>query len=101
MRVVSSLTTSLGQVPGQADQVKSKRLRRLARNLITFSRAAASELAPKRCSTAQPKRRLLYRRADNLTNSDLDRLVVEVGIGRWRAAAERYTHPQLPLQAAE
>ena len=96
MYAISSLTTPLGQVPGQADQVKNKRLRKLARNLIASSRAAASELAPKRRSIAQPKRRLLYRRPDTLTNSDLDRLVVEVGStvgGRQRNATRARNYP--------
>ena len=101
MDVVFSATTALGQGLGLADQVKNKRLRKLARNLNAISRAAARELAPRRRCVAQPKRQLLYHHPDTLTNADLDHLVVEVEIERWRAASERATQPQLPLQAAE
>jgi hypothetical protein len=73
-------------------------LRKLLRDLITFSGVAANDLAAKSRKAPKSKRqRLLYRRAGSLTDADLDKLVAEIGIDRWWAAAERATQPQLPL----
>jgi hypothetical protein len=85
-------------VAGQQRRV----LRKLLRDLVAFTGTAINELAATPRKAPQPKRqRLLYRRADSLTDADLDALVSEIGIGRWWAAAERATQPQLPLVAAE
>jgi hypothetical protein len=90
-------------VTGQSESVKQRRaLRKLLRDLVAFTGTAINDLAATPRKASQPKRqRLLYRRADSLTDADLDALVGEIGIDRWWAAAERVTQPQLPLVAAE
>jgi hypothetical protein len=93
-----------GQAPaGKAVTGQQRRaLRKLLRDLVAFTGTAINELAATPRKAPQQKRqRLLYRRADSLTDADLDALVGEIGIGRWWAAAERATQPQLPLVAAE
>jgi hypothetical protein len=93
-----------GQVPAtKAVSGQQRRaLRKLLRDLIVFTGVAAADVAVAPRKVPQRKRhRLLYGRADTLSDTDLDRLVAEIGIGRWWAAAERATQPQLPLVAAE
>ena len=81
---------------------QKRALRKLLHDLIAFTGTAINDLAATpRKAPQRNRQRLLYRRADSLTDADLDMLVVEIGIGRWWAAAERATQPQLPLQAAE
>jgi hypothetical protein len=94
LNCVSSSTTA---IPGQADLVAKQRraLRKLLRDLVAFTGTAINDLADAPRKASQPKRRrLLYRRADRLTNADLDRLVGEIGIDRWWSAAERATQPR-------
>ena len=105
---LSKVCTTNGQahvkaVSGQADSVKQRRaLRKLICDLVAFTGTAINDLAATPRKAPQRKRqRLLYRRADSLTNADLDALVGAIGIDRWWAAAERATQPQLPLIAAE
>jgi hypothetical protein len=49
----------------------------------------------------QQPRRLLYRRADTLTDADRDRLVVEVGAAPLMAALDRLTQPNMFSVAAK
>jgi hypothetical protein len=87
----------IGQAPNQR-----RVLRKLLRDLIAFTGSAVTELAVAPRKAPQPKRRrLLYRRADSLSDADLDVLVREIGVERWWAALERATQPRLPLIAAE
>jgi hypothetical protein len=83
-------------VATEAEPAKQRRmLRRLLRDLVAFTGASINELATPR-RAAQPERnRLLYRRADTLTDSDLDRLVAEIGATRLMAALDRLTKPEL------
>jgi hypothetical protein len=84
----------IGQAPDQR-----RALRRLIRDLVAVTGVAVTELSTRK--RPQRKRRLLFRRADSLTDADLDALVGEIGIDRWWVAAERATQPRLPLVAAE
>jgi len=81
-----------------ADTKEASKRRRLVRKLLgdlaAFTGVAVGELAatppkvPRRRSN-----RVLFRRADTLTDIDLDRLVAEIGLGRWWSAFERATRP--------
>ena len=92
-----------GKTVKTATTQQKRALRKLLRDLVAFTGSAINELSAATPRKApQPKgQRLLYRRTDSLTNADLDRLVAEIGIDRWWAAAERATQPQLPLVAAK
>ena len=102
-------TCSAPGLNGQAAPTTQQRraLRKLLRDLVCFTGPAINDLAatPRRKAPQpqQSKRRLLYRRADTLTDADLDRLLAdEIGFDRWWAAAERATQPPLPFaEAAE
>jgi hypothetical protein len=88
------------QTSTEASAQQRRVLRKLLRDLITFSGVAASDLAAVPRRAPQSKRqRLLYRRADTLTDGEIDMLVSEIGLDRWWSAAERATSPQLPLIA--
>ena len=91
--------TVKGAVTGQ----QRRALRKLFRDLVTFTGTAASELAAAPGSKApqRPRQRLLYRSAGSLTDADLDRLIAEIGIDRIWRVVEKLTQPQLPLVAAE
>jgi hypothetical protein len=101
--------TNLPSTPPQAPasqavtgQAQKRALRRLLRDLITFTGTAMSEVAAKpRKARASKRQRLLYRRADTLTDADLAALVREVGIDRIWRVVDRLTQPSLPLIAAE
>src|SRR5262249_50232086 len=76
----------------------SKRRRRLVRKLLgdlaAFTCVAVGELAatpPK--APRRRSNRVLFRRADTLTDIDLDQLVAEIGLSRWWSAFERATKP--------
>ena len=89
---------------GQADSAKQRRaLRKLIRDLVAFTGTALNDLAatPRNKTPRRNRERLLYRNANSLTDTDIDRLVAEIGIDRWWAAADRATKPQLPLFAAK
>jgi len=90
-------------VTGQAESVKQRRaLRKLLRDLVAFTGTAINDLAATPRKAPQPKRqRLLYRRADTLTDADLAVLVAEVGVDRIWRAVDKITQPKLPLVAAE
>ena len=76
-------------------------LAKLLRDLVAFTGTAINEIAAKPRKASRPnQRRLLYRRASTLTDTDLDRLRVEIGLDRWWATAERATQPELPLMVA-
>jgi hypothetical protein len=89
-----------GQAP--AGKTVTGQQRRALRKLIRDLVAAINDLAATPRKAPQRKRqRLLYRRADSLTDADLDRLVAEIGIEHVLRVLDRLTQPQLPLQAAE
>jgi hypothetical protein len=105
----SKVPTSNGQAPaikaiktvtGQADSVKQRRaLRKLLRDLVCFAGVAAADLAatPRNKTSRRNRERLLYRNANSLTDTDIDRLVGEIGAARLMAALDRHTSPELPL----
>jgi hypothetical protein len=103
MTIVSMRTATNGQEPaGGKTEQQRRALRRLLRDLVAFTGTAVNDLAAAPRKAPQQKRpRLLYRRANTLTDADLDVLVADIGVDRWWAAAERATQPQLPLVAAE
>jgi hypothetical protein len=105
---LSKVPTTNGQahvkaVSGQADSVKQTRaLRKLLRDLITFAGATANDLAATLRKAPQRKRqRLLYRRADTLSDDAVERIVSEIGVDRFWRAVDMLTQPQPPLVAAE
>src|SRR5262249_52804286 len=84
--------------PGSTSPADTKRrrlVRKLLGDLAAFTGVAVGELA----ATTPPKvprrrsNRVLFRRADTLTDIDLDRLVAAIGLGRWWSAFERATRP--------
>lgn|SRR5262245_65854087 len=89
-------------VNAAVDPVKQSRvLKRLLRDLITFTGVASADLANKPRKPQQLKRRrVLYRRGD-ISDADLLLLINEIGAERLLAALDRATQPQLPLPAAE
>lgn len=103
MYAVHNRTHANGQAtPGGNTGQQKRALRRLLRDFVIVTGAAANDLAaatPRKAPQSK-RQRLLYRRAV-LTDADLDVLVADIGIERWWAAAERATQPQLPLVAAE
>ena len=83
------------EVTISANAVKSRVLKRLLRDLITFTGAAAADLARKPRKPQQMKRRrVLYRRGD-ISDADLLQVIDEIGVDR-----ERLTSPELPLAEA-
>jgi hypothetical protein len=85
---------------GQHDTVKQKRLlNRLVRDLVAFTGTAITDFTSKPPRKARDpnksKRRLLYRRAADLSDADLNALIVEIGFDRMWSALDRYTQPQL------
>ena len=69
--------------------------------VVTFAGTAVNDLAATPRKAPQPKRqRLLYRRADSLTDADLDRLVAELGVERVMRVLDRLTQPSLPFAVA-
>lgn len=76
-------------------------LNRLVRDLATIAGCAVADLAAKPRKAPQwRKQRLLYRRADQLTDADLDQLVSEIGAARLLQSVDRLTRPTNQLAAA-
>ena len=86
-----------------ADSVRQKRaLRKLLRDLVAFTGTAINDLEAAPRKTPQRKRqRLLYRRADTLSDDEVKSLVIELGPERVLRVVDRVTAPELPLVAAE
>jgi hypothetical protein len=105
---LSKVPTTNGQahvkaVSGQADSVKQRRaLRKLIRDLVAFVGTAANDLAATpRKAPHRKRQRLLYRRADKLSDDEVKSIVVELGPERVLRVVDKLTQPQLPLVAAE
>jgi hypothetical protein len=85
------------------DNGKQKRaLRKLLRDLVAFTGTAISELEAAPRSKAPPRvvhQRLFYRRAETLTDGEIDRIVETTGVPRVWRALDRLTQPQFPLAA--
>jgi hypothetical protein len=77
-----------------ANAVKS----RVPKRLITFTGAAAADLARKPRKPQQMKR-VLYRRGD-ISDADLLQVIDKIGVDRVWRAVERLTSPELPLAEA-
>jgi hypothetical protein len=90
-------------VTGQGDPAKQRRaLRKLIRDLVAFTGCSVAAFAATPRRAPQSKRqRVLYRRADTLTDDEVRRIVVELGPNRVLRVVDRLTQPPLPLQAAE
>jgi hypothetical protein len=70
--------------------------------LVAFTGTAINDIAATPRKAPQHKRkRLLYRRADTLSDNEVKRIVAELGPERVMCALDRITQPQLPLVAAE
>ena len=77
-------------------------LRKLIRDLVAFTGTAINDFAAMPRKAPQRKRqRLLYRRADTLSDDEVKSIVVEVGPERVLRVVDKLTSPQLPLVAAE
>jgi hypothetical protein len=87
-----------GQVP---DAIKQRRLlNKLVKDLVAFTGTALTDIASKpKAPRCQRKQRLLYRKASNLTEADLDVLVAEIGPERLWRALDRYTQPHFSFAA--
>ena len=94
---MNMISTELPQTsqPLPTTNQQRRALAKLLRDLVAFTGTAINDLSvvPRKASRPN-QRRLLYRRPDKLTDTDLDRLVVEIGIDRWCAAADRVTSPE-------
>jgi hypothetical protein len=82
---------------GQTDSVKQRRaLRKLLRDLVAFAGVAAVNLASAPRKTPQRNReRLLYRRADTLSDDEVKSIVVALGPERVLRAVDKLTAPEL------
>ena len=80
----------------------ARALRKLLRDLVVFAGTSINDLAstPRRKPSQTKRQRLLYRRADSLTDADLDRLVANIGVERIWRAVDRLTQPPLPFMTA-
>jgi hypothetical protein len=77
-------------------------LRKLIRGVLTVTGIAPNDLtATPRKAPQRNRDRLLYRRADRLTDKDLDALVREIGAARLMSALDRWTQPSMFSVAAE
>jgi hypothetical protein len=65
--------------------------RKLVRDLVTFAGITTREFAP-RPPRRQVGHRTFYRK--NPSDADLENGIVEVGLDRWLAAADRVTKPR-------
>jgi hypothetical protein len=93
-----------GQTPaGKTVKAQQRRaLRKLIRDLVAFTGTAINDLAAAPRKAPQPKReRLLYRRADTLSDGAVERIVFEIGPERVLRVVDKYTSPKLPLVVAE
>lgn len=101
----SKVPTSNGQVPPtKATVVTSQQrraLRKLIRDLVVFAGVAANDIAAAPRKPPQWKReRLLYRRADTLSDDEVKSIVVELGPERVLRVVDRLTSPELPFVVA-
>jgi hypothetical protein len=87
----------------QADPAKQQRrvVRRLLRDLVALAGPVVNDDLAGRSRKAPQRRpqRVLFRRADSLTDADLDRLIREIGAGRLMAALDRWTQPRFTVAA--
>ena len=84
---------------GDDKAVKRQRrfVRKLVRDLVAF---AGTEISERKTRKARSKpRRVLFRRANTLTEADLDTLIREIGVERMMTAFDRFTQPELSLAA--
>jgi hypothetical protein len=99
---LNKLNAAFVQAP-VPDAIKQRRLlNKLVKDLVAFTGTALTDIAnkPRKAPSQRKCSRLLYRRAGELTESDLDALIVEIGLDRLWRALDRATQPQLP-QAAQ
>lgn len=84
-------------VTGQADSVKQRRaLRKLFRDLVAFTGTAINDLtATPRKAPQRNRQRLLYRRADTLSDDEVKSIVAAIGPERIWRAVDKLTAPQL------
>jgi hypothetical protein len=92
-----------GQTPAGKTVTGQQRraLRKLLRDLVVFTGTAINDLAATPRKAPQRKRcRLLYRRADTLSDDEVKSIVVELGPERVLRIVDKLTSPELPLVAA-
>ena len=103
---LSKVPTTNGQAAGKTVNTvtgqQRRALRKLIRDLVAFTGTAINDFAAMPRKAPQRKRqRLLYRRADTLSDDEVTRLVIELDPERILRVVDRLTQPQLPLIAAE
>ena len=101
--LLCKVPTTNGQAPaGNAAKVvtgqQRRALRKLLRDLVAFTGTAINDLA---AAPREAPQRLLYRRADTLTDNEVKSIVVELGPERVLRVVDKLTSPELPLVAAE
>ena len=103
---LSKVPTTNGQAAGKTVKTvtgqQRRALRKLIRDLVAFTGTAINDFAAMPRKAPQRKRqRLLYRRADTLSDDEVKSIVVELGPERVLRVVDKLTQPQLPLVAAE
>ncbi len=104
MNLLLKIPTANEQAPADNTLTgqQKRALRKLLRHLIVFTGVAAADVAVAPRKVPQRKlHRLLYRRADTLSDDEVTRLVIELDPERILRVVDRLTQPQLPLIAAE
>jgi len=84
--------TNGGPSPSNTANDQQKLARKVIRDLAAFVGIAAQQLAARPRRAVQQQNRTFYRKAP--TDRDLEAGVLEVGIDRWLAAADRVTKPR-------
>jgi len=94
-----SVPSSVPNVQPPVTTQQKRALRRLLRDLV----AAVNDLpaTPTKASSLRKCPRLLYRRADTLTDDEVKSIVAEIGVERIWRIVDKLTAPELPLVAAE
>jgi hypothetical protein len=87
------MATDLNVALGSVNQRRV--LKRLLRDLITFTGTSLADVASKPKPPRQIKHRVLYRRGDSFTDADLFQVIDEIGAKRMLTALDAYTRPQL------
>jgi hypothetical protein len=85
--------------PSKQSSDQQRIARRVIKDLAAFAGIAALQLA---ATPRKPRRhvdRVLFRRPENLTDADIDSLVLQVGVDRCWAAVERATSPRCEVTA--
>jgi len=102
LEIIPHVASGVAKVQAPVTAQQRRALRKLLRDLVAFTGTAINDLAVAPRKAPQHKRqRLLYRRADTLSDDEVKSIVVELGPERVPHVVDKLTSPELPLQAAE